>query len=91
MVCVSLASVVHDSCQDSRLRSIKLLAGHVPRVAGVDLLAQGGALGHDLLDDIVAVHLHGGVVLLAGHLGLAHRREAVILLSWQAACLLENL
>ena len=82
IVILSSRSPVHDGGEDAGLLRIKLFAGHVPRVARVNLLPEGGSLGHDLLDDVLAVHLHGGVVLLARHLGLANCGETVVLLSW---------
>ena len=82
MIGVLSRSPVHDGGKHSRLLGVELLARHVPGVARVDLLAEGGPLGHDLLDDVLAVHLHRGVVLLARHLGLADRGEAVVLLAW---------
>ena len=82
IVILSSRSPVHDGGEDAGLLRIKLFAGHVPRVAWVNLLPKGGSLGHDLLDDVLAVHLHGGVVLLARHLGLANCGETVVLLSW---------
>ena len=82
MIVILSRSPVHDGGKNSGFLWIKLFSRHVPRVARVNLLAEGGALGHDLLDDVLAVHLHRGVVLLARHLGLAHRGEAVVLLSW---------
>ena len=82
---------IQDGGQHSRLLRLELLAGHVPGVARVDLLPEGGSLCHDLLDDVIAVHLHRRVVLLRGHLRLAHCGEAVVLLTWQPPCLLQNL
>ena len=82
---------IQDGGQYSGLLRLELLAGHVTGVARVDLLPEGGSLCHDLLDDIFAVHLHRRVVLLRGHLRLAHCGEAVVFLSWQPPCLLQNL
>ena len=85
MVGVNFLRVVRHVCHDGRqhtgLGSVELLACHVPGVAGVDLFPEGSALGHDLLYDVLTVHLHGGVVLLAGHLGFPNCGEALVLLS----------
>lgn len=47
------------------------------------------ALLHDLLERILAVHFERRVVLLGAHLGLAHRREALVLLPGHLAGLLQ--
>ena len=39
-------------------------------------------LCHDFINDVVAVHGHGGVILLAGHLSFANCCEALVFLSW---------
>ena len=76
-----LRHVCHDGCQDAGLGSIELLPRHVPGVTGVDLLPEGRSLGHDFLDDVLTVHLHGRVVLFACHLGLPDCGEALVLLA----------
>ena len=81
MVVVDFSVVCHDGRQHPGLGSVELLARHVPGVARVDLLPEGRSLGHYFLNDVLTVHLHGGVVLLAGHLGLPHGGEALVLLT----------
>ena len=82
---------IQDCGQHPGLLWLELLACHVPGVARVDILPEGGSLSHDLLDDIIAVHLHRRVVLLRCHFWLAHCGEAMVLLSWQPPSLLQNL
>ena len=81
MVVVLFGFVRHNGRQHPGLGCIELLPRHIPGVAGVDLLPEGGSLGHDFLDDVLTVHLHGGVVLFAGHLGFPNCGEALVLLS----------
>ena len=82
---------IQDCGQHPGLLWLELLACHVPGVARVDVLPEGGSLSHDFLDDIIAVHLHRRVVLLRCHLWLAHCGKAMVLLSWQPPSLLQNL
>ena len=81
MVVVYFGVVCHDGSQHPRLCSIELFPRHIPGVARVDLFPEGGSLCHDFLYDVLTVHLHRGVVLLAGHLRFPHCGEALVLLS----------
>ena len=78
---VYLGVVRHDGGQHSGLLRIELFARHIPGVARVNLFPEGCSLCHDFLYDVLTVHLHRGVVLLAGHLRLPDCGEALVLLS----------
>ena len=82
---------IQDGGKHPGLLRLELLASHIPGVGRVDLLPEGGTLGHDLLDDVITVHLHWRVVLLRCHLRLANCGKTMILLSWQPPSLLQNL
>ena len=81
MVVVYFGVVGHDGSQHPGLCSVELFARHIPGVARVNLLPEGSSLCHDFLYDVLTVHLHRGVVLLAGHLRLANCGETLVLLS----------
>ncbi len=52
--------------------------------------SQERPLLHDFLERLLSVYLDGRVVLLGGHLGLAHRREALVLLPGQLSAFLQD-